>query len=85
MQAQRTNTQCCGKQGFCSSGLHRPLVVSRLPHACRLGSGGFASGYSSKLTRSDDSYAVLKVGGWQVRTCMIQSAHLDVADLYVLP
>ena len=72
------------KQGLCSSGLQCPFVGAHLPHACRLGSGGFASGYSSKLTRSDDSYAVLKVGGWQVRTCIIQSTQLDMADLDIL-
>ena len=69
------------KHGFCGPGLHCDLVVSRLPHACRLGSGGFASGYSSKLTRGNDSYAVLKVGGWQVRACMIQPAQVGHGKL----
>eukprot|EP00891_Asterochloris_glomerata_P000220 jgi/Astpho2/220/fgenesh1_pm.00010_%23_5_t len=43
------------------------LASAAFPFLVRLGSGGFASGYSSKLTRKDDSYAVLKVGGWQVK------------------
>jgi hypothetical protein len=45
------------------------VMAAAFPFLVRLGSGGFASGYSSGLRQDDGKYGVVKVAGRAVGEC----------------